>query len=286
MLFTMPNIETLTGIEFYSVLQYHYPELIAALDQWGDGEAVQGALFDMVVNCTQSDERNVYEVEQLPPAFAQALFSTLNKDVKRLAQGELPTGRIKLVNAGSHRYIEIVSSKELPDWYYKTPTALLNATGNETVSQELWAIEGQLDVVSPEVAMMDGNEVIQDITLNNAKSGLQGNGEVAQRQRAAWFERIREHIGTHDQSDVVLITVKPLAPYLIEAFPTAKVAWYGALEGRNDLQGGLTILCNPPAINLPAIQDEARALWPGIDTTLTRKSISYNDIQNQEGRLD
>lgn len=284
MLFEVPNIETLTSIEFYTVLQRFYPELIDSIDQWGDGAAVQETLFDMVTNCTQSKDRNVYEVEQLPPAFAGALFSVLNEDVKRMAAGQLPTGRIKLVDAGSHRYIEIVSSRQLPSWYKKTPTILLNATANEVIARELWAIEGQLDILSPNVAMAEGNEIIQDVSTNNAKSGLWGNGDTTSGQRKRWIEKIRDHIGDHDPNDVVLVTVKPLAQYLVEAFPAARVAWYGALEGRNDLQAGMTILCNPPSINLAAIQDEARALWPGIDTTLTRASISYDNIQNEEGQ--
>lgn len=58
-------------------------------------------------------------------------------------------------------------------------------------------------------------------------------------------------------------------PIVEAAFPAAKVAYYHALEGRNDLQSGLTILASVVPIDTKAIQREAAALYPGIDTTLT-----------------
>jgi hypothetical protein len=51
------------------------------------------------------------------------------------------------------------------------------------------------------------------------------------------------------------------------------------MEGRNDLQSGLTILANSPPVNLKAVQREAAALFPGVDTTLIRRSQAF-DIQN------
>lgn len=267
----------LEGLEFYEVLQRFYPNL-PDVDAWGDGSLVQGALVDIALEFANQERRNAYEAEEgLPQNFGEKLFTLLAEDVRRLNAGKPPTGRVRMVDGRSARRLVLTFSRgHLPGWYNRRPTIILNATADAEIMQELI---GPLKVLSPNVAIADGNAVIQDVTRNNAKSSYAGNSPEAQKRRAQWLDGIRRQIARHPggESDTVLIAAKALTPYLAEAFPLARIAHYGALEGRNDLQAGLTILASAAPVNLAAIQREASALYPGIDLTLTRRTVAFNE---------
>lgn len=278
-LYGAPDLADMDGVVLYETLERFYPNL-RNVDAWGDGLAVQMALDEMAKGFAQRspDDRNLYEAEELPDQFGKKLFSVLAEDVRRIVSGQAPTGRIRLVALPSgHRFLSLTTSKgPLPAWYTKRPTVVLNATGD---AQALDSLIGPLDVVSPQVAVLEGNEVIQDVTFNNAKSGLLGDSPEAERRRDAWRKRIQVHIDAHDdgEADTTIVTTKALVNHVTEFWPAAKIAYYGHLEGRNDLQSGLTILANSPPVNLAAVQREAAALWPGIDTTLTRRSVAFGE---------
>ena len=271
-----PALGDLEGLEFYEVLQRFYPNL-PDVDAWGDGSLVQGALVDIALEFANQDRRNAYEAEELPQNFGEKLFTLLAQDVRRLNAGQPPTGRVRLVDGRKTRRLVLTFSRgDLPGWYNRRPTIILNATADAEIMQDLI---GPVKVLSPNVAIADGNEVIQDVTRNNAKSAYLGNSPDAQKRRAQWLDDIRRQIAQHPggESDTVLIAAKALTPYLAEAFPLARIAHYGALEGRNDLQAGLTILASAAPVNLAAIQHEAAALYPGIDLTLTRRTIAFDE---------
>lgn len=273
-MFSAPALGDLDGAEFYEVLQRFYPDL-RNVDAWGDGSLVQGALVDIALEFAAQERRSVHEAEQLPQAFGEKLFALLAEDVRRLNAGQPPAGRVRMIDGRSSRRLALTfSCGRLPGWYNKRPTIVLNATADPEIMQDLI---GPVKVLAPQVAIAEGNEVVQDVTRNNAKSAYTGNSPEAQKRRAGWLDNIRQQIAQHPggESDTVLIAAKALAPYLVEAFPLARVAHYGALEGRNDLQAGLTLLATAAPINLDAIQREARALYPGIDTRLTRRNVAF-----------
>jgi len=275
-IFSAPSLGDLEGLEFYEVLQRFYPNL-PNVDAWGDGSLVQGALVDIALEFANQDRRNAYEAEELPQNFGEKLFTLLAEDVRRLNAGKPPTGRVRMVNGRNVRRLVLAFSRgDLPGWYNRRPTIVLNATADAEIMQDLI---GPVKVLSPNVAIADGNEVIQDVTRNNAKSSYVGHSPEAQKRRAQWLDDIRRQIAQHPggESDTVLIAAKALTPYLAEAFPLARIAHYGALEGRNDLQAGLTILASAAPVNLAAIQHEAAALYPGIDLTLTRRTVAFDE---------
>lgn len=268
-LYTTPDLADLDGATFYETVERFTPGL-RDVDAWGDGSLVQLKL-DMLA------ETMLDTPERLPYQFGAKLFNVLSEDVRRLENGEMPTGRIRLVITPKSRYIELTSSKgSLPAWYYDRPVITLNATADADTMQHLI---GPVKVLAPNVAIAEGNEVIQDITFNNAKSSYMGSSPEAQKRRNAWFDNIRHYIGQHPggEADTTIICTKATEGALQAAFPAAKLAHYGALEGRNDLQSGLTILANAVAINLEAIRREAAALYPGIDTTLTRTRTAFDE---------
>ena len=269
----LPYLDTLSSFEFYEVLESEYPQL-RNVELWGDGEAVQTSLNLLALDRIDS----IYELEQLPDQFGERLLSMLASDVRQLKAGNAPTGRIRLVRpGGGDPFIELVYSKgRFPGWYGKRPTVVLNATADVDLMNDLI---GPLKVVAPVVDVLDGNDIIQDITRNNAKFWLQGAANEANRQR--WFKQMRLNIT--DESDTVIITTKSLESYVKAEFPLAKVAYYLGIEGRNDLQAGTTILANSPPVNMGAAQREAASLYPGIDTSLTR-SISAFDYVDASGR--
>ena len=275
-MFTAPALGDLEGLEFYEVLQRFYPSL-PDVDAWGDGSLVQGALVDIALEFANQDKRNAYEAEELPQNFGEKLFTLLAEDVRRLNAGKLPTGRVRLVDGRSARRLVLTFGRgHLPGWYGRRPTIVLNATADAEIMQDLI---GPVKVLAPNVAIAQGNEVIQDVTRNNAKSAYLGDSPNAQKRRAQWLDDIRRQIAQHPggESDTVLIAAKALTPYLAETFPGARIAHYGALEGRNDLQAGLTILATAAPVNLAAIQHEAAALYPGIDLTLTRRTVAFDE---------
>lgn len=272
-----PALGDLDGLEFYEVLQRFYPNLLD-VDAWGDGSLVQGALVDIALEFANQERRNAYEAEEgLPQNFGEKLFTLLSEDVRRLNAGKPPTGRVRMVDGRNARRLVLTFSRgDLPGWYNRRPTIILNATADAQIMQDLI---GPVKVISPNVAIADGNEVIQDVTRNNAKSSYVGHSPEAQKRRAQWLDDIRQQIAQHPggESDTVLIAAKALTPHLAEAFPLARIAHYGALEGRNDLQAGLTILASAAPVNLAAIQHEAAALYPGIDLTLTRRTVAFDE---------
>jgi len=275
-MFAAPALGDLEGLEFYEVLQRFYPNL-PDVDAWGDGSLVQGALVDIALEFANQDHRNAYEAEELPQAFGEKLFTLLSADVRRLNAGQSPTGRVRLVDGRSSRRLALTFSRgPLPACYSKRPTVILNATADAEIMEDLI---GPVNVLAPNVALAAGNEIVQDITHNNAKSGYLGDSPDAQKRRAAWLDNIRQQIvqNAGGESDTVLIAAKALTPYLAEAFPLARIAHYGALEGRNNLQAGLTILATAAPVNLAAIQHEAAALYPGIDLTLTRTRTAFDE---------
>ena len=204
--FTTPDLDDSGGAEFYETLERFYAGL-RDVDSWGDGSLVQFALDQIAQNFIE--DPNPWEGEHLPQQFGAKLFAVLSEDVRLLNAGKSPTGRLRLVvPSGGDRRLELVYSKgRLPGWYAKRPTAILNATGDETVLGEL---VGPVDVLSPQVAIQDGNEIVQDVTRNNAKSALLGSSDEVKRRRAAWLGRIRIHMT--DEEDTVIITTKALAP--------------------------------------------------------------------------
>lgn len=278
-MWSTPGLSDLAGAVFYEILERFYPGL-RNVDAWGDGSQVQGALFDVADKFLNG---NTIKAEDLPQQFGNKLFALLSEDVRRLNAGQAPTGRVRFVST-SHisKWIELTDSKNgLPHWYSHNPTIILNATADTEIMQDLC---GPLRVVAPRVAVADGNEIVQDITYNNAKSSYLGASDEAERRRAAWLAGIRSHIANHagGESDTTIIVAQRLEKFITEAFPLAKVAHYHALEGRNDLQSGLTILASSVPVNIPAVLREASALYPGVDTTLTRKSTAF-DTANAGG---
>ena len=268
-LFAAPDLSDLDGATFYEVLERFTPGL-RDVDAWGDGSLVQLAL-DMLAGQMLS------ATADLPYQFGQKLFTVLSEDVRRLNNSQMPTGRIRLVVTPKSRYIELTYSKgALPAWYYDRPVITLNATADASTMQDLI---GPVKVLAPNVAIAEGNTVIQDVTYNNAKSSYVGNSPEADKRRNAWFDNIRHYISQHPggEADTTIITALATEGEIVKTFPLAKVAHYGALEGRNDLQSGLTILANAVAINREAIQREASALYPGIDTTLTRTRTAFDE---------
>jgi DNA primase len=268
--FCAPDLTDLDGATFYEVLERFYPGL-HNVDAWGDGGLVQLALDTLA-------ETMLSMPADLPYQFGEKLFTVLSEDVRRLNNGQMPTGRIRLVVfSDGQRHIVITYSKgHLPEWYSKRPAIILNATADANTMQD---IAGPLKVLAPNVAVAAGNEVIQDVTFNNAKSSYAGNSPDADKRRAAWLDNIRHHITQHPggEADTTIIGALATEGALRKAFPLAKTAHYGALEGRNDLQAGLTILANSVPINLEAIKREASALYPGIDTTLTRTRTAFDE---------
>lgn len=268
------GLRDLAGATFYEVLERYYPGL-RDVDAWGDGSHVQGALFDVADKFLSGD---TIKAEDLPQQFGTKLFALLSEDVRRLNAGQPVTGRVRFVSVSSiSKWIELSYSKGgLPRWYNRRPTIILNATADAEIMQDLC---GPLRVVAPRVAVADGNEVIQDITYNNAKSAYLGASDEAGRRRGAWLDAIRSHIAAHagGEADTTIIVAKALEKFVIEAFPTAKVAYYHALEGRNDLQSGLTILASSVPVNIPAVLREASALYPGVNTALARSTVAFDE---------
>lgn len=281
-MFLTPNLGGLAGAEFYEVLQRFYPDL-PNVDAWGDGSVVQGALVDIALAFATRERRSGYEAEELPQAFGEKLFAILADDMRRINAGGPPTGRVRMERSGSGRLVLTYSRGSLPGWYDKRPTIVLNATADAEIMQDLI---GPVKVLAPVVAIAEGNQVVQDITRNNAKSTYAGNSPESIKRRDAWIDEIRQRIAAHPggESDTVLITAKALHLDLTEAFPAARVAHYYALEGRNDLQAGLTILSTAPPVNLAAVSREACALYPGIDTTFARRTVAFAE-QNAGGEL-
>ena len=279
-IFSTPGLGDTEGAELYEVLEREFPQL-RDVDAWGDGSLVQGALDDMAKAFTGRDDRSIYEAEELPEQYGGKLFSIMSDDVRRLNAGQSPTGRLSLIVPEDPKYSRrlhmVYSRGSFPAWFRKRPTVILNATADEVVLDQL---VGPLDVLSPAVALMDGNQVVQDVTRNNAKSGLTTDSDEAKRRRQSWLAQIRDHV--RDEADTTIITTRDLERFVLDAFPLAKVAYYGNLEGRNDLQSGTTILANSPPVNLPAVQREAMALWPGVDVTLGRSVVAF-DEQNAAG---
>ena len=279
-IFSTPGLGDTEGAELYEVLEREFPQL-RDVDAWGDGSLVQGALDALAKSFTGQDDRSVYEADELPDQFGEKLFAILSDDVRRLNAGQSPTGRLRLVvpedPKKSRRLVMVYSRGSFPAWFVKRPTVILNATADEDVLDQL---VGPLDVLNPAVAIMDGNQVVQDVTRNNAKSGLLGTSDDAQRRRRSWLDQVRDHIT--DEADTTIITTKALETFVQEAFPLAKTAYYGNLEGKNDLQSGTTILANSPPVNLAAVQWEAMALWPGVDVTLGRSVVAFGE-QNAMG---
>ena len=278
-LYTAPNLADLEGAVFYERLRRELPNL-ADVDAWGNGSLVQEAL-DLLASTTAAGKndgsRNVFELEELPDQFGKRLFAALSEDVRRINAGQQPTGRLRLIVRDKHRALHITYSLgRLPGWYTKRPTVILNATGDDVLTD----LVGPVKVVAPQVSIAEGNTIVQDLRWNNAKSGYVGDSIEARNRRNAWTKHIDSYIS--DESDTTIITTKVLAENVRQAFPSAKIAWYGALEGRNDLQAGTLILANPPAVNMDAVMREASALWPGINTTLTRSITAY-DVTNAAG---
>ncbi|MDQ3248508.1 MAG: hypothetical protein M3Q45_04795, partial [Chloroflexota bacterium] len=274
-MFSTPNLSNLAGAIFYEVLERFYPDL-RNVDAWGDGSLVQSALNEVAFEFSAQVRRTIYEAEELPQQFGEKLFAILSDDVRRLNAGQMPTGRIRMA-VGKTRRIELSYAKgALPAWYGQRPTIVMNATADPDIMQHLI---GPVKVVAPVVAPAAGATIIQDLTMNNAKSSLVGNSPEADKRRTIWLGNIRRHIEAHPggEADTVIITTKALLEQVRAEFPAARAAYYHALEGRNDLQGGLTILANTPPINLDAIKREAAALYPGIDATLTRTSVAFDE---------
>ncbi len=277
-LYKLPDIRTVEGRELYLLLERTAPDLRTTVDAWSDGPALDAAL-DHLVRETLEQGASPLELEQLPDRFGARLIAVLAEDIRRINRDERPTGRLRLVvAAGGNRYLEMTTFRgPLPDWFRTRPVAILNATADPRIMQD---ILGPLRTVSPRVTPLAGSRIVQDVTYNNAKTGLLGDSPRARARRERWIRQIREHV--EDEADTVLVTTKALVPYLEEAFPRARVAWYGNLEGRNDLQAGTLILANPPAVNLPAVLREACALYPGVDTTLVRRAVAF-DYTNEAG---
>jgi hypothetical protein len=273
-LFQAPGLGDLEGAVLYEVLEAVYPPL-RQVDEWGAADALQCALDGLAADDIAP--------ESLPQQFGRLLIELLAEDVARRNRGERVTGRVRLVSFGAMRWLELTYRRSLGGWINVNPTVILNATADPDIMREM---VGPLRVVAPNVAIAEGNTVLQDVTYNNAKSAYAGASADAERRRAAWLEGIRSHIAQHDggECDTLLIAAKALTPHLLRTFPNAKIAHYGALEGRNDLQCGLTILASAVPVNLPAIQREAAALWPGIDTALTRSTVAF-DYANAEREL-
>lgn len=281
-MWTAPGLADVDGLTFYAVLERYFPGL-RDIDAWGDSSHVQGALFDAATAYVNGAGAGA--ADDLPQQFGQKLIGLLSEDVRRLNAGQPVTGRVRFVSLTSRaKWLELTFSRGyLPAWYTRRPTIILNATADADLMADLC---GPLRVVAPQVAIADGNEIIQDVTYNNAKSAYMGKGDDADKRRAAWLDAIRGHIAAHasGESDTTIIVAKALAPIIEAAFPAAKVAYYHALEGRNDLQSGLTILASAVPIDTGAIQREAAALYPGIDATLTRRAVGY-EAENAGGEL-
>lgn len=279
-MWTAPGLSDVDGLTFYAVLERYFPGL-RDVDAWGDGSHVQGALFDAATAYVNG----AGAIADLPQQFGQKLIGLLSEDVRRLNAGQPVTGRVRFVSLTSRaKWLELTYSRgHLPAWYNRRPTIILNATADADLMADIC---GPLRVVAPQVAIADGNEIVQDITYNNAKSAYLGKGDGADARREAWLDAIRRHVTAHagGEHDCTIIVAKALAPMIEAAFPAAKVAYYHALEGRNDLQSGLTILASAVPIDTKAIQREAAALYPGIDTTLTRRAVGY-EAENAGGEL-
>lgn len=272
------NLASMSGYEFYEVLERYYPGDIRDVDAWGDGFDVQMSLNELAGAIIETEPQN------LPDQFGKKLFAVMSEDVRSMIAGRKPSGRLRLVagmfKGKMFRYLELTTSKgALPDWYQKRPVLMLNATADAEIMRDL---VGDVEIVSPVVMVQDGNEVIQDITRNNAKSAYTGDSGDAQARRETWLDQIRSHVT--DEKDTVIVTTKALVKHVESAFPMAKIAYYLGLEGRNDLQAGTTILANAPAVNVDAVKREARALWPNIDLTMTRSSVAF-DYRNAADEL-
>ena len=291
-LFQMPGLDDIGGAALYELLEAQFPTM-RDIDTWSDGSPLQGALWDAANEYTKAVIHNKTVitpapiiVPDLPQHFAALLIEIMSDDVHRLNRGDRVSGRARLVNtSGGHRYLELTYNRGLPpgEWYAKRPTIILNATADADIMQE---IAGPLKVYAPHVAIADGNTIVQDVTYNNAATSYSGDTDSAKLQRAKWAERIKAQIDAHPggEADTVIIAAMKNVDYLENAFPNAKVAYYMNLEGRNDLQAGLTILAGAVPINMDAVKREAAALWPGIDTTMTRKTIAF-DYANATGEL-
>jgi hypothetical protein len=278
-LFHRPDLADLNGYEFYECLAREFSEW-QDVDLWGDGLSVQEALSDLAIGSFMFGQGNAYIAEELPDQFGQVLFAILSEDVRRIVTGKSPTGRIRFVCTPNGRYIQLTYSKgRLPAWYSKRPTMVLNATGDADLMNDLI---GPIEVVAPVVAMADGTEFIHDVTFNNSKTSVKGDSDDAQRRQGAWLERIGAHIA--DEADTTIIVAKALQEAVQSAFPRANVGYYHALEGRNDLQASTTILANSPPVNLDAVRREAAALYPGVNTSLTR-SLTAFEYADASGRL-
>ena len=281
-MWTAPGLADVEGAAFYAVLERFAPGL-RDVDAWGDGSHVQGALFD-AATAFVNGEGNA-SAEKLPQQFGLRLIALLSEDVRRLNAGQRVTGRVRFVSLTSRaKWLELTYSRApLPAWFLRRPTIILNATADAEIMQDLC---GSLRVVAPQVAVAAGNEIVQDVAFNNAKSAYLGSSEGSEARRRAWLEGIRTHVSAHagGEVDTTIIVAKRLAPYVTAAFPAAKVAHYHALEGRNDLQSGLTILASAVPVDINAVLREASALYPGIDTTLTRSTVAF-DQSNDGGEL-
>jgi hypothetical protein len=275
-LYTLPELADLEGAEFYEVLERVYPDL-RNVDVWGDGSSVQMALDDIASNFSQS--QSPWQADQLPQQFGGKLFALLSEDIRRLNAGRRPTGRIRFIcpEKSDRRLMLTYAKGSLPGWYSKRPTVILNATADAGI---LGQLIGPVDVLAPSVATQTGNEIVHDITSNNSKTGLLGNSPDAKHRREIWLAGIRSHIT--DEKNTTIITTKALADYVRKAFPLARVAWFGALEGRNDLQADTIILANSPPVNLHAVRQEAAALFPDADTTFIRRVQAFEE-QNAGG---
>src|SRR5690606_31197937 len=124
----------------------------------------------------------------------------LSEDMRRVADGQAVTGRVRFVVTKSSRWLELTYSKgRLPGWYNTRPTIILNATADENIMRDL---VGPLRVVAPQVAIAKGNEIVQDITYNNAKSSYLSDSNEAKTRRLAWLDGIRTHIDAHPGGEV------------------------------------------------------------------------------------
>jgi hypothetical protein len=219
LMWATPGLRDLSGAVFYEVLERFYPGL-RDVDAWGDGSHVQGALFDVADKFLNGD---TIKAEDLPQQFGTKLFALLSEDVRRLNAGQPVTGRVRFVST-SHisKWVELNYSKgSLPRWYNRKPTIILNATADAEIMQDLC---GPLRVVAPRVAVADGNEIVQDITYNNAKSAYLGASGEAEKRRCAWLDAIRSHIAAHagGESDTTIIVAKALEKFVVEAFPAGQ----------------------------------------------------------------
>lgn len=280
--FNTPNIGPLAGFEFYEVLARIYPDLFN-VDKWQSfGVDIQMSLSDLAQGLVSTpfvtahfDGEEVSTLDQLPDQFYDRLFTIMADDVRSILDGRAPSGRLQLdsLSGGKKRLAFTFRKGNLGDWFYRHPAVLLNATADAETLNDLM---GPLNVRGCNVAIADGNEIIHDVRFNNAKSSLTADGS-----RARWVEQIQCYIT--DEADTTIICAKSQRANIETIFPAAKVAHFMGLEGRNDLESGTIILAGAIPVNMGAIVREAVALWPGIDTTIERSIVGF-DQQDASGQ--